>query len=327
VTLQYDAKVARENSKSLIFVHERGFKPTKQCLMSLCTSAVQAGFERDYPQQVIDFDRLDKHLAYYGDISNQFLRSQGLEYDEALDIGDLENALAEMKHLKKRTKFNLEHYDRLPGKSSVSEFMVNVFEPLIVSLGLTERLVTSVGADFTEYWNPQSRFAACIRERVRDVITAAFSKNDKVLLVTHGTGCIVAYDVLWELSHSSVYSEQFIDNKIDLWLTLGAPLADAVVADRLFGAQMTNTQMFPNNIISWHNIAAEDDYMSHRSSLTNRFEKMLTQRIISTIKDYKISNLAVRYGRSNPHQMLGYLIHPRTTKIIHDWVILESAHT
>ena len=49
---------------------------------------------------------------------------------------------------------------------------------------------------------------------------------------------------------------------------------------------------------------------------------MLKQRQLSFLRDYRIYNLAVRYGKSNPHSSLGYLVHPRTTKILVEWLQL-----
>ena len=47
---------------------------------------------------------------------------------------------------------------------------------------------------------------------------------------------------------------------------------------------------------------------------------MLNNRVIGDIRDHTIYNLAVRYGRSNPHSSLGYLIHPRTALLLAEWL-------
>ena len=47
---------------------------------------------------------------------------------------------------------------------------------------------------------------------------------------------------------------------------------------------------------------------------------MLAERHISRIQDYHIYNLAERYGRSDPHDALGYLSHPRTATLLNDWL-------
>ncbi len=50
---------------------------------------------------------------------------------------------------------------------------------------------------------------------------------------------------------------------------------------------------------------------------------MLDARLASRINDYTIFNLTVRYGKSNPHNALGFLVHPRFGKIVGDWLQRE----
>ena len=58
--------------------------------------------------------------------------------------------------------------------------------------------------------------------------------------------------------------------------------------------------------------------------MANDFDAMLKERHISRIQDYHIYNLAERYGKSDPHATLGYLIHPRTIGLVMDWINLPS---
>ncbi|NOR36261.1 MAG: hypothetical protein GQ577_05885, partial [Woeseiaceae bacterium] len=55
-------------------------------------------------------------------------------------------------------------------------------------------------------------------------------------------------------------------------------------------------------------------------TLADDFKRMMDQRLVSAVHDYHIYNLAVRYGKSNPHSSVGYYIHPRVTKIVVDWL-------
>lgn len=154
---------------------------------------------------------------------------------------------------------------------------------------------------------------------MRDGLCALLERGDRVMLLTHGTGCVVAYDVLWQLSHDERFAARFADAKIDCWVTLGAPLGDSGIRKFLLGHKGEAVN-YPKNVISWHNVAAEDDYTCYDNTLADDFRKMLEQRVVSTVHDYRIYNLAVRYGRSNPHSSVGYYIHPRVSKIIVDWV-------
>ena len=155
---------------------------------------------------------------------------------------------------------------------------------------------------------------------MREKLCALMDRGDKIMLVTHGTGSVIAYDVLWELSNDTETYKEYGDCKVDQWLTLGSPLGDRTVQKRLLGAKERDENRFPSNVISWHNLAAEDDYSCHDTTLADDFKKMMVQRRVSAVHDYRIFNLAVRYGKSNPHSSIGYYIHPRLAKILSDWL-------
>ena len=308
----------------LIFVHGRDFKPAANEFMDLCEGAIAAGVSRDIPELADQFYDLEKQLAYYGDITHDFLVSEGQEYDEVLDVGDRRNALVRLKSFDRKKQFGVARYDRLPGKNALTEFAADIAAPLLGRLGFSRKLFEKVGIDLAEYWNRNSNFAESIRQRVRDVILAALEDDRHILLISHGTGCIVTYDVLWQLSHDEKLHSRCEDRKIDLWLTLGAPLGDSNVRRRLLGTRKKGMARFPRVVVSWHNVAAEDDFVSHDNTLADDFRDMLKQKQVSCIRDYRIYNLAVRYGRSNPHSSIGYLIHPKTIQIIGDWLELGS---
>lgn len=289
--------------------------------MDISIAAMRAAIERDYPEVIDLFHGMHKRMAYYGDISNAYL-NQAVEqrYDEQLDVGDRRNALQSLCAIGKRKNFGVSRYDRLPGKTAIAEFAADLAGPVLSRLGLSGRVIGKLAPDLCEYWNLESDFGAHIRDRVRNAICDAADGDNRVMLVTHGTGCIVAYDVLWQLSNVAEYRDRFEGRKIDLWLTLGAPLGDTTAHKKLFGMGHKGLERYPSNVVSWHNVSAEDDYMSHDNTLADDFRQMLAQKQVSCIRDYRIYNLAVRYGKSNPHSSVGYLIHPRIAQIMSDWL-------
>jgi hypothetical protein len=267
-----------------------------------------------------DFLKLTKYLCYYGDLNNEVLTGKGREFDQRLDIGDRRNALLKLKSIERKKNFGVNRYDRLPGKSALTEFAADLAAPVLGALGLSKAIIAGVAADVAEYWRDGSELTESIRERTRIILGAVLEREDKVLLLSHGTGSIVAYDVLWQLSHDPAYRENPKDLKVDTWLTLGAPLGDSMVKRRLLGAKEKGRRRYPSNVITWHNVSAEDDYFSHDNTLADDYKPMLTQRQVSSIRDYRIYNMCIRYGRSNPHSSLGYLIHPRVAQIVCDWL-------
>jgi len=159
-----------------------------------------------------------------------------------------------------------------------------------------------------------------VRERVRSKLMELLRRGDKVMLMSHGTGSAVAYDVLWQLSHGESYRDEFGASKIEVFVTLGSPISDDMVRRRLLGAKRRSTERFPTNIITWENVSAEDDYYCHDKTVANDLKAMMREHVISSINDYRIYNHAMRYGKSNPHCSLGYFIHPRIAKIVVDWL-------
>ena len=313
------------SDRCLIFVHGRDFKPAADDMQDISVAALTAGLERDHPDAVDRFHAMDKCLAYYGDLTNQLLSGRGEHFDEKLDVGDRRNALSKLRSLDRKKHFGVSRYDRLPGKTAIAEFAADIAAPLLGSIGLSKKLISSVAKDLAEYWSSDSDFASQVRERVRETICAALDRSERVMVMSHGTGSIVTYDVLWQLSHDPEHAERYSHQKIEVWLTLGAPLGDSMVRRRLLGTNEKGRARFPSNVVSWHNVSAEDDYLSHDNTLADDYKAMLKQKQVSCIRDYRIYNLAVRYGKSNPHSSIGYLIHPRTAQVIADWLQHSAA--
>ena len=313
-------EISGKGNRSLLLVHGRDFKPSEEIYLDLSMAALRSGFERDYPESLDAFDALHKNAAWYGDYTAEILQSRGQTYDESLDIGDRRNALNALREITPRKKFGIRLYDQLPGKSAVPEAVVDVIAPVLGGLGFCVPLIRAVSKDFARYFDRKSDYAMKVRQRVLEKLCMLMDRGDRIVLISHGTGSVVAYDVLWQLSHDPDFKDKYGDKKVELWMTLGAPLGDSNIQKRLLGAKGASATKFPLNVISWHNVAAEDDYTCHDNTLADDFRMMLQQRIVSAVHDYRVFNLAVRYGKSNPHSSIGYYIHPRVTKILFDWL-------
>ena len=306
--------------RSILIVHGGDFKPSEEVYMDEASTALRAGVQRDFPDHVEAFGKVAIELAYYGDIGNEYLRSKGRQYDEQLDIGDRRNALESLKKIPQRKRFGLQQYDKLRGKSAVPEAIADVASPLFGLLGLTTVLVSMVARDFALYLSGNTEFTKQVRERVRSKLMELLRRGDKVMLMCHGTGAAVAYDVLWQLSHGESYRDEFSASKIDVFVTLGSPISDDMVRRRLLGAKRRSTERYPTNIITWQNVSAEDAYYCHDKTVADDLKALMREHVISSINDYRVYNHAMRYGKSNPHSSLGYFIHPRVAKIVVDWI-------
>ena len=307
------------DKRSLLLILGREFKPAADVYRDIAIEASRAGLERDYPDCVECFDNMAKDLAWYGDLNAAVLEAADRSYDEPLDVGDRRNALQALKAITPRKKFGIRNYDRLPGKSALPEFFMDISAPVLAAVGFRMPVLGKIAKDFGAYLE-ETEFAEDARARLRERLCAMLDRGDQVMLISHGTGSVIAYDVLWELSNDTATYPEYGDCKIDHWATLGSPLGDRMVQKRLLGAKERDESRFPSNVISWHNLAAEDDYTCHDMTLADDFKKMMVQKQVSAVQDYKVFNLAVRYGKSNPHSSVGYYIHPRLAKILADWI-------
>ncbi|MEM8682758.1 MAG: hypothetical protein AAGF72_04960 [Pseudomonadota bacterium] len=308
----------------IILVHGHSLKPSEAALRDISVQALKSGVRRDYPDDVRWMDTVSYEFAYYGDLGNQRLLNGSDGYDESLDVGDRRNALQSLQAITARKKFGVRQYDMLPGKTATKEFVADVCAPLLGLLGLTLPLISWAVPDLAAYLRNTDGFGDAVRERVRDRIVKAIDDGDRLMLVTHGMGSVITFDVLWQLSRDPQFSA-YADSKIDTFVTLGSPLCDDFLRRYLLGAKEQGMRRYPGNIISWLNLSAEDDYICHDGTIADDLSKMMRHRIVSQVRDFRIYNQAVRYGRSNPHSSVGYYIHPRLSKIIRDWLVRDNA--
>ena len=299
---------------SILLVHGRDYKPPPDALAELTRTALESGFKRDVPELLTLLDDVPIELAWYGDLTSRLLDAQGRRYDETLDLRDRRRALELLQAIPERKRFGIRQYDRLPGKSPLGEFIADTAAPVLGRVGLWTWLCRRLAPDFIEYLEARSDYAEAVRERVRDALRRMLARGDRVALVSHGTGSVVAWQVLTALPAEGVAAH------VDLWVTLGSPLGDTHVRRRL-AQPGEGAPQFPANVRAWWNLSAEDDFTCHNKTLADDYRRRPDDLQVSAVSDFRIYNHTVRYGKSNPHSSVGYYIHPRLTKILGDWLV------
>ena len=308
--------------KTLILVHGRGCKPAKDELFGLWREALNTGVYRDGgDEQLVRLQQVNVTSVYYGDLTNAVPSETQKSFDAALDLADRRNSLADLGALTKTKQFRRSGYEALVGRSSVKEFFADIGAPILSTLRLTDLFLSRAMPEVVAYWDKESNYHREVSQRMLDALLPPLERGDDIMLISHCLGSVVAFDALWEISRGGTVEQNIALNKVAAFITLGSPLGDEFVKSKLAGSNSVVGEKFPNNVISWSNVAAEDDYTCHDETVANDFRAMLDKRLISRINDYRIYNLAVRYGRSNPHNSLGYLIHPRITKLVSDWLL------
>ncbi|MEM7218169.1 MAG: hypothetical protein AAF515_07370 [Pseudomonadota bacterium] len=299
-------------SRKILFIHAGGAKPDADTYAELSHTALSNGIQRDHPELADRFRDCDFELLYYADLFDELYAAS---YDSALDLADRRLALRELTALDKSKRFRRVNYERLPQKSALPEFFAGVGAPLSRMIGLGKRFAGRVIPEYGLY-QQDADIAAALNERVEAALRRLLANDGAALLISHGFGSVPTYNALWRLSHG----EEPLPDKFDTWITLGAPLADNAVRGALDGAGEAIERRHPTNLVSWYNVAAEDDPVCHDETVADDFKPLLKRQQIARIVDHKIYNLALRFGRSYPRASVGYLIHPRVSALVADWL-------
>jgi hypothetical protein len=292
--------------RTLILIHGRGTQPDAESLRSDWLRSLNHGLDREHGKTL---DGVNPVLVYYGD-RTEALDPNRSKYDPVLDRADRQNALEALQALRSKD-FRRARYEAVPGQSPLKEFLTDLGVPLTRALGLANKRLAHFYPELDAYWHDEA-LAEDLRERLTGPLVEALHRGDHIMVISHCIGTVLAYDAFWAASQATTSSEQ----RVHSWVTLGSPLADDDVRRRLDG----QPSGFPNLLINWFNLAAEDDPVCHDETVANDFKAMLNERHISRIQDYHIYNLTERYGRSDPHDAFGYLHHPRTASLLNDWL-------
>lgn len=158
---------------------------------------------------------------------------------------------------------------------------------------------------FDDLWHYHSEtaFARQVRGRLCDVLERL--AGQRILLVAHSMGSIIAYDALRMLERDapSVRVEHFV--------TLGSPLGLAEV--RLKIVAENGAARTPNNVGRWTNLADKGDLAAVVGELAEDFaanDRGVGIRDVGVVNGYRRPN-----GEANHHKSYGYLRTPEFSEI------------
>jgi hypothetical protein len=178
-----------------------------------------------------------------------------------------------------------------------------------------QRIKASI-QDTGRYFSNHNNIACKIRDLQKQPLREAAENNDKVLLIGHSMGSIIAYDSLWELHHL-----ENLRDCVDTLLTIGSPLGMHYVQKHLSGLNHKQTPSYPGNFRQWINISARGDLVALDRSLADDFRAMIDLQQIESITDW-CEGIFNHYRDSkglNVHKSYGYLINPVVSNTIADW--------
>jgi hypothetical protein len=168
--------------------------------------------------------------------------------------------------------------------------------------------------DLQRYLQDDNGIATHARRMLKMRLRAADEAGQPVLLIAHSMGSVIAYDSLWEMSHSSR------DHlRLDMLLTMGSPLGQNYMQKRLKGAGQPGYARYPTNVGRWKNLAAIGDLTALDRRLSDDFDGMLELGLLDSFEDERLLNWFRLEGQLNVHAEYGYLVNEKTARTIVEW--------
>ena len=166
------------------------------------------------------------------------------------------------------------------------------------------------------YLNDRHGVATVIREQLAALLIAFWDRQQKIILIGHSLGSVIAYDTLWQLSHE--HGEQ---RSIDMFVTLGSPLATRFIRRHLQGANKHAAGRYPHNIERWENFSARGEMTAIHPALRPSFGAMVDMGLLQSLQDHTDFYNHFRGDTGlNVHKSYGYLLSPPVVTTLVGWL-------
>jgi len=167
--------------------------------------------------------------------------------------------------------------------------------------------------DLNRYASGSDGAAKNIRDGLERRLAEAADAGRPVLLIGHSMGSVICWDTLWDRARREPQPAP-----VSLFLTMGSPLGQRYVQQRLLSHRSKEAGGFPPSIGRWVNLAAVGDMTSLDQRLANDFRSRFPDQQ-RRIEDYSLVNAFRLDGVLNPHAEYGYLANAVTARIVIDW--------
>ncbi len=167
-------------------------------------------------------------------------------------------------------------------------------------------------ADSRRYFANADGIGDRIRELLQVQLRQAWQAGERILLMAHSFGSVIAWDTLWTLRHEA--------GPVDLFLTLGSPLGTRFVRQRLLGASHVGADRYPRGIRQWQNLAAIGGLPALGHRFADDFAGMRALGLVDSITDRTdLINPFQGVDGLNVHKCYAYFVNAATGAAIASW--------
>lgn len=170
------------SDNAIVLIHGTGHKPGKDALVNCWRDAIAIGLERDAAGRVKRFEKSQLEMLYYADVVGH----SAPEYDVKLDLAQRQQVLDKLAQARTAKDFRCRHYEQLPGKTPLKEFLMDA--AATVSAGGVA--LTRVLPELKFYWENYQGWADEVRGQLTETLTEHLQADRKVLIVAHCLGSV-----------------------------------------------------------------------------------------------------------------------------------------
>ncbi|MBL8200814.1 MAG: hypothetical protein JNK40_07570 [Chromatiales bacterium] len=160
------------------------------------------------------------------------------------------------------------------------------------------------------------RNADGVADRIRGLLLAELQRSwaagERILLMAHSFGSVIAWDTLWALGDQA--------GPVDLFLTLGSPLGTRYIRRRLMGAGAVGAARYPRGIRRWRNLCAIGGLTALGHRFAEDFAEMRELGLVGEISDRTDLINPFRGAEGlNVHRCYGYFVNAAAGEAIARW--------
>ncbi|MDP8207093.1 MAG: glycerol-3-phosphate dehydrogenase/oxidase [Candidatus Electryonea clarkiae] len=287
----------------VIGIHGLGNKPPEHILSTWWFQSIHEGAKR----WGLDIKDLDFELVYWADILHPIPQDPEVsDYESPLFLEDpyvpsMREIRPSTRNLKRRIADFLE--EKISKILLNEDFSINYQS---VTDSLIRRYFKDLDAYYTSELSPDN--STTTRDEIRNRLITVLQKHqgERILLIAHSMGSIIAFDVL----------DMNQNLQVDTLVTIGSPLGFPVVIGRM-GSERSDKHtagkvlQIPDNIKkSWYNLADLEDNVAFDFRLSDDYSG--NSFGVKPI-DMPVANDYEYRRNRNPHKVYGYL---RTKELV-----------